>query len=80
VIAQLLATPAGFSPEQVARESLRRMKQLLEAGEIPTTDGQPHGDCGLKGKGQRVLMRETPDEQKRPSRQVPLPQQQIVAS
>ncbi len=80
VLAHLLTTPAGVSPEQLARESLRRMKQLLEAGEIPTTDGQPHGNRGLKGRGQRILIRETPDEQKRPSRQVPLPQQQIVAS
>ena len=27
------------------REDLRRFKQLLEAGEIATTDGQPRGEC-----------------------------------
>jgi hypothetical protein len=25
------------------REDLRRFKQWVEAGEVPTTDGQPHG-------------------------------------
>lgn len=29
--------------EQQVREDLRRFKRLVEAGEIPTTDGQPHG-------------------------------------
>ncbi|HKU20279.1 MAG TPA: SRPBCC family protein [Terriglobales bacterium] len=33
----------GEEPEQQIREDLRRFKQLMEAGEIPTTDGQPHG-------------------------------------
>jgi len=31
----------GENPEQTMREDLRRFKQLLEAGEIPTTQGQP---------------------------------------
>ncbi len=31
-------TPGGFT-----RENLRHFKQLAEAGEIPTTKGQPHG-------------------------------------
>jgi len=29
--------------EQQVREDLRRFKQLMEAGEIPTTEGQPAG-------------------------------------
>jgi uncharacterized membrane protein len=33
----------GEEPAQQVREDLRRFKRLLEAGEIPTTDGQPHG-------------------------------------
>lgn len=33
----------GEEPEQQIREDLRRFKELMEAGEIPTTDGQPHG-------------------------------------
>jgi uncharacterized membrane protein len=36
----------GESPESQVREDLRRLKQLMEAGEIPTTSGQPRGTCG----------------------------------
>ena len=37
------ATLFGNEPEQQIREDLRRFKELMEAGEIATTDGQPHG-------------------------------------
>jgi uncharacterized membrane protein len=33
----------GEEPNQTVREDLRRFKQLMETGEIPTTDGQPSG-------------------------------------
>ena len=33
----------GHEPSQVIREDLRRFKQLMETGEIPTTKGQPRG-------------------------------------
>jgi hypothetical protein len=33
----------GEDADQQIREDLRRFKQLMEAGEIPTTVGQPHG-------------------------------------
>jgi len=33
----------GEEPNQTIREDLRRFKQLMEAGEIPTTTGQPSG-------------------------------------
>ncbi|HSL24515.1 MAG TPA: SRPBCC family protein [Vicinamibacterales bacterium] len=33
----------GEEPSQQIREDLRRLKRLLEAGEIPTTEGQPSG-------------------------------------
>jgi uncharacterized membrane protein len=38
-----LAWAFGASPAQVIREGLRRFKQLMETGEIPTTEGQPRG-------------------------------------
>jgi len=38
-----LAAILGRSPEFALREDLRRFKAFLEAGEIPTTEGQPHG-------------------------------------
>jgi uncharacterized membrane protein len=31
----------GRSPQQEIREDLRRFKQMMETGEIPTTEGQP---------------------------------------
>jgi uncharacterized membrane protein len=34
-------------------DALRRLKALLEAGEIPTTEGQPAGGPQRKAKGQR---------------------------
>ena len=33
----------GDDPASVIREGLRRFKQLMETGEIPTTEGQPRG-------------------------------------
>ena len=38
-----LAKLFGEEPEQQVREDLRRFKELMEAGEIPTIDGQPSG-------------------------------------
>jgi uncharacterized membrane protein len=38
-----VARAFGDAPEQVVREGLRRFKQLMETGEIATTDGQPRG-------------------------------------
>ena len=39
----LLAQLWGEEPGQQIQEDLHRLKQLLEAGEIPTTEGQPSG-------------------------------------
>jgi uncharacterized membrane protein len=33
----------GHDPAATIREDLRRFKQLMEAGEVPTIDGQPRG-------------------------------------
>jgi uncharacterized membrane protein len=38
-----LAAMFGKDPSQAVREGLRRLKQVMEAGEIPTTNGQPRG-------------------------------------
>jgi uncharacterized membrane protein len=37
----------GHEPSQAIREDLRRFKQLMEAGETATTDGQPRGRQSL---------------------------------
>ncbi len=41
-----LAGLFGHSAQQQIRDVLRRLKQFMETGEIPTTAGQPHGKCG----------------------------------
>ena len=38
-----LAKLIGHSPEAQIKADMRRFKQIMEAGEIPTTEGQPHG-------------------------------------
>jgi uncharacterized membrane protein len=38
-----LAWLLGHDPSAVIREDLRRFKQLMETGEVATTDGQPRG-------------------------------------
>lgn len=48
----------GAHPEQIIREGLRRLKQLMEAGEIPTTKGQPVGQRGARGRALELLYRE----------------------
>ena len=45
-LAILVARLFGDDPAARVRESLRRLKQLLEAGEVPTTEGQPSGRAG----------------------------------
>jgi uncharacterized membrane protein len=49
-IAAALARLLGPDPLGEVRENLRRFKQLLETGEIPTTTGQPSGRRSLLGR------------------------------
>ena len=53
-----MAALFGKNPEFVVREDVRRFKQLLETGEVPTTAGQTHGPRGLHGHTTQVLLRE----------------------
>ncbi len=43
VFGALAAKLWGEEPSQQIQEDLRRLKQILEVGEIPTTEGQPRG-------------------------------------
>jgi uncharacterized membrane protein len=45
-LAQPLARMLGQSPPQQIHDDLRRFKQVMETGEVATTQGQPHGHCG----------------------------------
>lgn len=46
----LIAKLFGEEPSQQIEEDLRRFKQLIETGEIPTTIGQPAGHRSLIGR------------------------------
>lgn len=46
-IGNTVAELLGTAPERMLREELRHFKQLLEAGEIPTTEGQTSGRKSL---------------------------------
>ena len=48
----------GRDPQFNLREDLRRFKSLVEAGEVPTVVGQPHGPRGLHGTAFRQIFRE----------------------
>jgi uncharacterized membrane protein len=65
---RLVASLAGLDPEQLVREALRQIKQLIEAGEIPTTEGQPVGARGMKGTAKRILFGERPAAELQPQR------------
>jgi uncharacterized membrane protein len=45
---------------------LRQIKQLMETGEIPTTEGQPVGARGFSGATKRVLYHERPAVEAQP--------------
>ncbi|HSE83619.1 MAG TPA: SRPBCC family protein [Thermodesulfobacteriota bacterium] len=49
-IGSIIAKLFGEEPEQQIREDLRRLKQLMEAGEVPTTQGQPSGRSQTPGR------------------------------
>ncbi len=42
-LGKMFAKAFGSAPEQQIMQDLRHLKQLLETGEIPTTEGQPAG-------------------------------------
>jgi uncharacterized membrane protein len=43
-------TLVGRNPKQAVIENVRHFKALAETGEMPRTQGQPHGDRGVVGK------------------------------
>jgi uncharacterized membrane protein len=45
-LASLWETIVGRNPKQAVIENLRHFKSLAETGEIPRTEGQPHGPRG----------------------------------
>jgi uncharacterized membrane protein len=52
-------TIVGRNPKQSVIENLRHFKAFAETGEIPRTQGQPHGPRGIIGKMKKSLYGET---------------------
>jgi uncharacterized membrane protein len=50
VVGATVAKLFGEEPNQQVAGDLRRFKNIMEAGEIPTTAGQPSGERSLLGK------------------------------
>jgi uncharacterized membrane protein len=48
-IGQVIGKVFGGITQQQVREDLKRFKELMEAGEVATTEGQPHGNRSLLG-------------------------------
>lgn len=45
VLAAALAKATGSDPRSQMQQDLRRLKAYLETSEVPTTEGQPRGNC-----------------------------------
>src|SRR5437868_3085799 len=58
-----IARILGKDPEFMMREDLRRFKALIEAGEVPTIDGQTHGPRSVLVK----TIQEAYPERRKPS-------------
>jgi uncharacterized membrane protein len=50
----LFARLFGEDPEQQIREDLRAFKALIEAGEVPSIEGQPHGRRSMLSRAAQV--------------------------
>lgn len=50
VLGKVVAKLFGEAPDQQVEEDLRRFKQLMEAGETPTIEGQPSGRSATAGR------------------------------
>jgi uncharacterized membrane protein len=54
-LASVWETITGRNPKQAVIENLRHFKALAETGEIPRTEGQPHGTRGVIGDMKQSL-------------------------
>jgi uncharacterized membrane protein len=54
-LASTWETIVGRNPKQAVIENLRHFKALAETGEIPRTEGQPHGPLGSAAKMKQSL-------------------------
>ena len=55
-LASAWETVVGRNPKQAVIENLRHFKALAETGEIPRTQGQPHGPRGTVAGTKKSIM------------------------
>lgn len=58
LVGNAVAAVVARSPEQLAIENLRHLKQLIESTEIPSVEGQPAGPRGVVGRVKQFMMGE----------------------
>ena len=54
-VGNAVSSVVSRSPAQLTVENLRHLKEMLEAGEIPTVEGQSAGRRGISGKLKQLL-------------------------
>ena len=59
-LARTFAKLLGKDPSFLMQQDLRRFKSLIETGEIPTTEGQPHGPRSVVDKAIKSMDRDGP--------------------
>lgn len=69
ILTALFAKLFGEEPDQQIREDLRHFKQIMETGEIPTTEGQPMGPSMVESsRAWQARERQAKEERARISR------------
>ena len=58
VLGNAVAATAKRGPKQIVIEDLRHFKEMVEAGEIPSVAGQPHGPRGVSGSVKEWMLGE----------------------
>src|SRR5205085_2410772 len=63
ILSALAAKIFGEEPEIQVREDLRRLKQIMEAGEVPSVEGQPSGPRWTQPEQSQMARRREPGGQ-----------------
>jgi uncharacterized membrane protein len=63
VLGKAAATVFGESPEQQVNDDLRRLKQILETGQVLRSDGSPEGTAAIRQMHQRAAQPHAAEEE-----------------
>jgi uncharacterized membrane protein len=73
LLGAVVAKVFGEDPERQVEEDLRHFKQIMEAGEIPTTEGQPSGKSGKRTLKSMLISSAKSAETEGPAKEKPKP-------